>query len=172
MPDLEPSTQTPLFRNSLLSLLLQTLANTLGTLFTGVLLGGVAVRVGLLQVDERRVGDVLLTLGFISLVATPTLLAYMGSVAWILNKIEPSRRDVRWAITLALSQWLVAAGLLAAILFFFLGIGVEGDPDYWVVWPPVLGLFVAALLVLRAAARVRSQRPTSVDELKASQDGQ
>jgi hypothetical protein len=139
---------------NLTSLAVQTLANTLGTLITGILLGGIAVRVGLIDVNGDSANQVLLVLLGLAVVVTPLAIAYILMMTWILNRIEPARRVDRNAKALLILQGLALAGLASWTLAFLLAMVISPDPDLWIIWPPITAAFIGAVLVIRTTARV------------------
>lgn len=132
--------------------LIQAAANALGTVASGVVLGGVAVRLGLLEVNEKTLNSTAnyaILGGFI--VAGLTVIATVSLA--VLGVIEPHDRARHQALVLRLLQ--VAAGLGVAIttVFWAAVMIASWDAEGLLAWALIAAGLVAAIVILEALRR-------------------
>jgi hypothetical protein len=135
-----------------LDFLVQAAANAVGTIASGILLGGVAVRLGLLDVNDDRlyqtanysaVAGVLVAI--LAIVSVITLLA--------LGRIEPHRRDQHRMTGLKVLE-VAAAGGIAATTVFWAALSIAyADPENVVVWLLIVAPLGGLIVLLRAYRR-------------------
>jgi hypothetical protein len=147
------------------SFITQAIANAVGTVVGGVILGGVAIRAGLIRLDDQ-VLNTFIFLGLVIAAATPAVIIIAIGITWLLNHFDPSYRERRQQILFIVIQGTLWIGLVAAVLthvFYQLAIG-GFDLEGFVASIPIFAAFIIAVFVVRAYIRGRLARQTQPDE--------
>ncbi len=153
------------------SFLTQALANALGTLISGALLGSFAVRIGLIEVDEdaaQLTADVAVVAGALLVCAFVLALpAY-----WLLNVAEPARRQRRKPALVKVYQAILILGIAATTAFYAPLLLTDFDLEglfLYLVQVGVLGILLAVATAY--GRRLRAASPPEVGGPGDASDG-
>lgn len=138
----------------LISFLTQMAANAAGTIIGGAILGGVAIRFGLLSPSPWVLYE-LQDLAWVLGLATPAVAAFAMIITRLFNWLEPKRRDRRRLILVTALQIIFSVGAAVAVLGH-IAWQLTGYSFNWrgfLAFLCVEVVFVAAVFGVRAFAR-------------------
>jgi hypothetical protein len=136
----------------LMDFLLQAGANALGTVASGVVLGGVAVRLGLLDVNEDSLS---VTAGYALLAGAivGVLAAFAAVTLILLAVIEPHRRAQHRRLLFHALEVAAGLGVVVTTVFWAAVMIASWDPEGLIVWVTIVAALLCTMAVLRALRR-------------------
>jgi hypothetical protein len=144
----------------ILSFLTQALANMVGTLVSAALLGSFAIRIGIIDVSADAL-NVIALYSYAVIFLVPVTILFAIASTWLLNSIEPARKQSRNRILMLVVQAVLWSGLGAAILFLVTSSIISWDPEGFILYGFQVALFAVSVAAARAYARTRRNRAQS-----------